>query len=80
MDLTSESIPDWITHGRTVLLSKTEDLSKERDYRQIKCLNTCYNTSHELSEAMRHDNIRLLIYIYIKKGVFIYPGLAFTAV
>ena len=29
-----ERIPDWITHGRTVLLPKTEDRSNERDYSQ----------------------------------------------
>ena len=37
-----DSIPDWITQGRTVLLPKTESLSNERDYRPITCLNTCY--------------------------------------
>ena len=37
-----EVIPDWLTQGRTVLLPKTEDLSNERNYRPITCLNTCY--------------------------------------
>ena len=37
-----EVIPDWLTHGRTVLLPKTEDLSNERNYHPITCLNTCY--------------------------------------
>ena len=37
-----DEIPDWLTHGRTVLLPKTEDLSNERNYRPITCLNTCY--------------------------------------
>ena len=37
-----EVIPDWLTQGRTVLLPKTEDLSSERNYRPITCLNTCY--------------------------------------
>ena len=31
-----------MTEGRTVLLPKTEDLSNERNYRPITCLNTCY--------------------------------------
>ena len=38
-----DEIPDWLTHGRTVLLPKTEDLSNERNYRPITFLNTCYN-------------------------------------
>ena len=37
-----EIIPEWITQGRTVLLPKLEDLSDEREYRPITCLNTCY--------------------------------------
>ena len=37
-----EVIPDWLTQVRTVLLPKTEDLSSERNYRPITCLNTCY--------------------------------------
>ena len=35
-------IPDWLTQVRTVLLQKTVDLSNERNYRPITCLNTCY--------------------------------------
>ena len=31
-----------MTEGRTVLLPKTEDLSNERNYRPITCLDTCY--------------------------------------
>ena len=37
-----DEIPDWLTKGRTVLLPKTEDLSNERNYRPITCLNTYY--------------------------------------
>jgi hypothetical protein len=37
-----EIIPEWITQGRTVLLPKLDDLSDEREYRPITCLNTCY--------------------------------------
>ena len=37
-----DEIPDWLTHGRTVLLPKTEDLSNEGNYCLITCLNTCY--------------------------------------
>ena len=37
-----DSIPDWITQERTVLLPKTESLSNERDYWPITCLNTRY--------------------------------------
>lgn len=37
-----EQIPKWITDGRTVLLPKTENLTNEKDYRPITCLNTCY--------------------------------------
>ena len=37
-----ESIPDWVTHGRTVLLPKSEVLDDEKNYRPITCLNTAY--------------------------------------
>ena len=37
-----ESIPDWVTYGRTVLLPKSEVLDDEKNYRPITCLNTAY--------------------------------------
>ena len=37
-----DEIPEWMTLGRTVLLPKTEDLSNEKNYRPITCLNTFY--------------------------------------
>ena len=37
-----DEIPDWLTQGRTVLSTKTEDLSNERNYRPVTRLNTCY--------------------------------------
>ena len=37
-----EIIPTWVTQGRTTLLPKTNDLSNERNYRPITCLNTIY--------------------------------------
>ena len=37
-----EDIPEWVTLGRTVLLTNTEDLSFEKEYRPITCLNTSY--------------------------------------
>ena len=37
-----EEIPTWLTQGRTVLLPKTEDVSNEKNYRPITCLNTVY--------------------------------------
>ena len=36
-----DEIPEWVTQGRTVLLPKTENLSNEKNYRPITCLNTC---------------------------------------
>ena len=30
------------THGRTVLIPKSEDLSDENNYQSITCLNTSY--------------------------------------
>ena len=36
------NIPDWWPSGRTVLLPKTKDLSDEKNYRPITCLNTSY--------------------------------------
>ena len=38
----SDRILEWVTHGRTVLLPKLEDLSDEKEYRPVTCLNTCY--------------------------------------
>ena len=35
-----EEIPTLLTQGRTVLLPKTEDVSNEKNYRPITCLNT----------------------------------------
>ena len=37
-----ELIPTWITHGRTVLIPKSEEFSDEKNYRPITCLNTSY--------------------------------------
>ena len=37
-----ELIPTWITHGRTVLIPKSKELSDEKNYRPITCLNTSY--------------------------------------
>ena len=37
-----DEIPEWLTLGRTVLLPKTEELSNEKNYCPITCLNTCY--------------------------------------
>ena len=31
---------EWLTQGRTVLLPKTEELSNEKNYHSITCLNT----------------------------------------
>jgi len=36
------TVPKWLTLGRTVLIPKAKDLSSERDYRPITCLNTSY--------------------------------------
>ena len=35
-------IPAWLPSGRTVLLPKTDDLSDEKNFRPITCLNTSY--------------------------------------
>ena len=35
-------IPEWWPSGRTVLLPKTKNLSDEKNYRQITCMNTSY--------------------------------------
>ena len=37
-----ELILTWITHGRTVLIPKSEELSDEKNYPPITCLNTSY--------------------------------------
>ena len=35
-------IPQWLPSGRTVLLPKTKNLSNEKNYHPITCLNTSY--------------------------------------
>ena len=56
-----EEILEWMTQGRTVLLPKSEDLSNERNYRQITCLNTRYkiftgmNGYYRKEHAERND-------------------------
>ena len=35
-------MPVWWRSGRTVLLPKTKDLTDEKNYRPITCLNTSY--------------------------------------
>ena len=37
-----QSIPQWLTLGRTVLIPKAKDVSSEKEYRPITCLNTSY--------------------------------------
>ena len=37
-----DSIPEWLTLGRIVLLPKTENLSAKKNYRPVTCLNTSY--------------------------------------
>ena len=39
---TAIMIPEWWPSGRTVLLPKTKNLSDEKNYRPITCLNTSY--------------------------------------
>ena len=34
-------IPTWITHGQTVLIPKSKELSDGKNYGPITCLNTC---------------------------------------
>ena len=38
----SQKVPKCLPLGRTVLIRKTEDLSSQKDYRPITCLNTLY--------------------------------------
>ena len=38
----NKMIPEWWPSGRTVLLPKVKDLSDEKNYRPITCLNTSY--------------------------------------
>ena len=46
--------PEWLTLGRTISLPKTEDLSHEKDYPPITCLNTCYKIFSGMIE--RHES------------------------
>ena len=51
-------IPVWWPSGKTVLLPKTKDLSDEKNYRPITCLNTSYKLLTGLvGEYMRQHAI-----------------------
>ena len=47
-------VPKWLTPGRKVLIPKTEDLSSEKDYRSI----TCLNTSCKISTGMLAQHVQ----------------------
>ena len=49
--------PGWWPTGRTVLLAKTKDLSDEKNYRQITCLNTSYKILTGLIPKYIHEHI-----------------------
>ena len=54
-------IPEWLILGRTVLLPKVKDLSSEKDYQPITCLNTSFKIftgvlgSYMKKNAVRND-------------------------
>jgi hypothetical protein len=37
-------IPDWLTTGITILISKNEKTARPKNYRPVTCLPTIYNT------------------------------------
>ena len=49
--------PRWWPTGRTVLLTKTKDLSDEKNYRQITSLNTSYKILTGLIAKYIHEHI-----------------------
>ena len=58
----SGRIPEWVTDGRTVLLSRLEGLSDEKEYLPITCLNTCYkifteNVGSYMKDHAERNNI-----------------------
>ena len=55
---------EWLTLGRTVLLPKMKDLSSEKDYRPIKCLNT----SDKIFTGVLRSNVKEHV-IKMKSGI-----------
>ena len=54
----TSKIPEWWPSGRTVLLPKTKDLSDEKNYRPITCLNTSYKIlTGMIAKYMREHTI-----------------------
>ena len=51
-----ELIPTWITHGRTVLIPKSEELSDEKNYLLITCSNTSYKIFTGLLDKHMKDH------------------------
>ena len=51
-------IPIWLPSGRTVLLLKTDDLSDEKNFRPITCLNTSYKILTDLIAKYMREHAR----------------------
>ena len=49
-------IPTWITHGQTVLIPKSKELSDEKNYRPISCLTTSYKIFTRLLSKHMKDH------------------------
>ena len=50
-------IPGWWPRGKTVLLAKTKDLSDEKSYQPIICLNTSYKILMGLIAKYMRENM-----------------------
>ena len=51
-------IPSWLSSGRTVLLPKMDDLSDEKNFRPISCLNTSYKILTGLNAKYMREHAR----------------------
>ena len=50
-----KTAPEWIALGRTVTLPKSTNLSSEKDYRPLRCLNTSFKMfTGLLANFMKH--------------------------
>ena len=55
-----KEIPDWLGRGRTVLIPKSNDLTKTDKYRPITCLITMYKNFTAVMADIMTEHLKLI--------------------
>ena len=53
-----KEIPEWLGRGRTVLIPKSNDLTKKEKYRSITCLITMYKNFNAIMADIMTKNLK----------------------